>query len=224
MEEGEAESLAGDPEPENPPPSSADESKRNFLKVALTASAVLAAGGVAAIAKSVTNPAAAGRGVPTGATTFPRVKIASMSQVQENQPLSFNYPLDNEPNVLLKLGVKADNGIGPDGDVVAYSQVCQHLGCIYGIQAKGTSPSCNTSYVATGPVGYCCCHGSIYDLAHGAQVIGGPSPRALPRVMLEVDSSGDIYAVGMTPPAIFGHNTGSSDVSSDLQGGNLVVQ
>jgi arsenite oxidase small subunit len=214
--------LSGDPEPEKSPPSSTDESKRNFLKIALTLSGVIAAGGVAAIAKSVTNSAVAGGGTPTGATAFPRVKIANTSQVQVSQPMSFNYPLDNEPNVLLKLGVKADNGIGPDGDIVAYSQVCQHLGCIYGIQAKGSSPSCTPSYVAQGPVGFCCCHGSVYDLAHGAQVIAGPSPRPQPRVLLEVDPSGDIYAVGMTPPAIFGHGTGSNDVSLDLQGGNLV--
>jgi arsenite oxidase small subunit len=216
--------LSGDPGQEKRPASSADASKRNFLKVALTASAVLAAGGVAAITKSVTNSAVPAAGTASGATTFPRVKIANVSQLQVNAPLSFYYPLDNEPNVLLKLGLTADDGIGPDGDIVAYSQVCQHLGCIYGIQAKGSSPSCNASYVAAGPVGYCCCHGSIYDLARGAQVIGGPSPRPQPRVMLELDSSGDIYAVGMTPPTIFGHNTGSSDVSADLQGGNLVGQ
>jgi arsenite oxidase small subunit len=216
--------LSGDPEPEKPQASSADASKRNFLKVALTVSGVLAAGGVVAITKSVTNSAVPGAGTASGATTFPRVKIANVSQVQVNTPLSFYYPLDDEPNVLLRLGLAADNGIGPDGDIVAYSQVCQHLGCIYGIQPKGTSPTCNASYVAEGPVGYCCCHGSIYDLAHGAQVIAGPAQRPVPRVMLEVDSSGDIYAVGMTSPTIFGHNTGSSDVSSDLQGGNMVGQ
>jgi arsenite oxidase small subunit len=203
--------LSGDQEPERPPTGSADASKRNFLKVALTASAVLAVGGVAAITKSVTNSAVPGAGTASAAATFPRVKVASLSQLQVDTPVTFYYPLDNEPNVLLKLGLKADDGIGPDGDIVAYSQVCQHLGCIYGIQAKG-------------PIGYCCCHGSIYDLAHGAQVLGGPAPRALPRVMLELDSSGDIYAVGMTPPTIFGHNTGSSDVSADLQGGNPVGQ
>jgi Rieske Fe-S protein len=76
--------------------------------------------------------------------------------------------------------------------------------------------------VASGPVGYCCCHGSVYDLANAGKVIGGPAPRPLPMVVLDVDSSGDIYAVGMTPPTIFGHNTGSNDVSADLQGGNLV--
>ncbi len=216
--------MSSEEGPQDPPPSSTDESKRTFLKVALTVSAVLAAGGVAAIAKSITNPAPAGGGTSSGRTTFPRVKIANVGQLQVNQPVSFNYPLDNEPNFLVKLGAKADKGVGPDGDIVAYSQVCQHLGCIYGFQAKGSSPGCNPSYVADRPVGYCCCHGSVFDLTHQAQVIGGPSPRPQPMVILEVDSSGDIYAVGMTLPTIFGHSTGSSDVSSDLEGGNPVSQ
>ena len=198
-------------------PPSADGSRRNFLKAAVAVSAILAVGGVASVAKAVSNPAA-------GATSggFPKVKIANISDLKLNTPLNFNYPLDNEPNILLKLGQKADGGVGPDGDIVAFSQICQHLGCIYGFEAPGDSPDCNTSYQAGGPVGYCCCHGSIYDLLHGAKVIGGPAPRPEPQVTLEIDPSGDIYATGMSPPTIFGHNTGSSDVSADLQGGTPV--
>jgi arsenite oxidase small subunit len=194
----------------------ADESKRTFIKVAMVASAVLAAGGVAAIARSITNNATA------PSLSFPRVRVGNISQLSVDQALIFSYPLDDTPNILLKLGVKAESGVGPDGDIVAYSQLCQHLGCVYGFQPPGTSPKCNGSYVASGPVGYCCCHGSVYDLASAGKVVGGPSPRPLPMVVLDVDSSGDIYAVGMTPPTIFGHNTGSNDVSADLQGGNLV--
>jgi arsenite oxidase small subunit len=130
--------------------------------------------------------------------------------------------LDNEPNILVKLGQKADGGVGPEGDLVAFSGVCQHLGCIYAFQAPGTSPTCNASYSAAGPEGYCCCHGSVFDFLHGAKVLSGPSPRPQPQVLLEVDESGNVYATGMTPPTIFGHNTGSNDVSSDLEGGNPV--
>jgi arsenite oxidase small subunit len=196
----------------------ADDSKRAFIKLAITASAILAAGGVGVITRSVTNAAS------TPVLSFPRIKVASLSQLSDNQALTFSYPLDNTPNILMKLGAKAESGVGPDGDVVAFSQLCQHLGCVYGVQPTGTSPKCNSSYVAKGPVGYCCCHGSVYDLANGGKVIGGPAPRPLPMVVLEVDTSGDIYAVGMTPPTIFGHNTGSNDVSADLQGGDLVTQ
>lgn len=146
-----------------------------------------------------------------------------MSSLTVNTPVTFNYPLDDEPNVLVKLGQKAGGGVGPDGDIVAFSTICQHLGCVVGYQAPESSPKCNTSYKAPGPVGYCCCHGSIYDFAEGAKVTGGPAPRPLPQVTLDFDSpTGDIYAVGMGTPTIFGHDTGSSDVSADLQGGTLV--
>jgi arsenite oxidase small subunit len=205
---------------ENPSDSSTG-SRRNFLKYAMAASSLLLVGGIAAVTKSVNNPAAP-TGKTLGSNQFPRVKVAQLSDLTPNQPVTFNYPLDNEPNLLVKLGRKADGGVGPDGDIVAFSSICQHLGCIFGFQAPGTSPQCNSSYTADSPVGYCCCHGSVFDLTHGATLLAGPSPRPQPQVKLEVDSSGNIFATGMGPPTIFGHNTGSNDVSADLEGGNPV--
>lgn len=187
----------------------------------MTISGLLAVGGIAAVSKSIANPAPPTRG-KSNMNQFPRVKVAQIGDLQPNQPISFNYPLDDEPNILLKLGVKADGGVGPDGDIVAFSNVCQHLGCIYGFESAGSTPNCNAAYVADRPVGYCCCHGTVFDFLHRAKVIAGPSPRPQPQVMLEVDNSGSIFAVGMGPPTIFGHNTGSNDVSADLEGGNQV--
>jgi arsenite oxidase small subunit len=205
---------------ENGSPDQPRKSRRNFLRSALAISAVLVVGGIAAVARSITNPApSTGTG---GSTEFPRVRVAQLSDLSVGSPISFNYPLDNEPNILVKLGVQADGGVGPDGDIVAFSSICQHLGCIYGFQNTGTSPSCNPSFKADRPVGYCCCHGSVYDLQHSASVVSGPSPRSQPQVKLEVDQSGNIFATGMGPPTIFGHQTGSNDVSADLQGGNPV--
>ncbi len=194
------------------------ESRREFLKIAAAASAVLAIGGIASSMKGVIVPAAP----TTNPSSFPRVKVASAGALVVGTPVLFNYPLDNEPNVLVKLGQKATGGVGPEGDIVAFSQVCQHLGCIWGFVPAGASPQVNSSYHANGPVGYCPCHASVFDLTDGAKVVSGPSPRAEPQVLLEVDSNGDIYATGMGPPAIFGHGTGSSDVTNDLQGGNQV--
>ena len=209
---------------EDSPSDRKKESKRNFLKYAMAFSTLLAVGGIAAVLKSITNPApsAAGTTGTSGVLQFPRVKVAQLSALTIGQPISFNYPLDNEPNILVKLGTKAEGGVGPDGDIVAFSSICQHLGCIYGYQAPGSSPNCNAAYKADRPVGYCCCHGTVYDLVNKASVISGPSPRPQPQVLLEVDTSGNIFATGMGPPTIFGHNTGSNDVSGDLQGGNPV--
>jgi arsenite oxidase small subunit len=195
------------------------DSRRDFLKMAATLSAALALVGIASVMKSILIPS-----VPGGAqTAFPRVKVSSLSQLATGSVQTFYYPLDNEPNILVKLGTKASGGVGPEGDIVAFSQKCQHLGCSWGYVPAGGSPSVDKSYVAPSPVGYCPCHGSIFDLTDGARVTGGPSPRPEPQVTLEVDSAGDIYAVGMGPPSIFGHDTGSNDVSNDLQGGNLVT-
>jgi len=207
--------TTNDPQPELKP-----RSRRGFLKFAMALSSLLAVGGIVAVLKSITNPAPPGAGATGG--VFPRVKVAQLSDLQVGQPIVFNYPLDDEPNILVKLGVKAVGGIGADGDIVAFSSICQHLGCIYGFQTTGSSPACNTSYKADRPVGYCCCHGSVYDFTNAANVISGPSPRPQPQVKLETDNSGNIYAVGMSPPTIFGHQTGSNDVSADLQGGNSV--
>lgn len=197
-----------------------DESRRNFLKMAVAASAILAVGGIGAVAKSITERASASGQVT--ASGFPRYMITNVSSLQTNQPVYFNYPLDNEPNVLVKLGQAAERGVGPNNDIVAFSLICQHLGCPYSFIPGGSSPGCNASYKATGPIGYCCCHGSEFDFLSAAKVVGGPAPRPVPQVILDVDSSGNIYAIGMNPPTVFGHNTGSSDVTNDLQGGNLV--
>lgn len=202
-------------------PESSNESRRNFLKIAVVASALLAVGGIGAVAKSVTQGAGSA-GQTTGGTTFPRYMITNISNLQQGQPIYFNYPLNNEPNILVKLGQTAENGIGPDKDIVAFSQLCQHVGCPYSFVASGGAPTCNSSYKAKGPIGYCCCHGSQYDFLNSAKVIGGPAPRPVPQVILDIDSSGNIYATGMNPPTIFGYDTGSTDVTNDLQGGTLV--
>lgn len=230
-----------------------DDSRRRFLKLSLAAGLVLAVGGIASVAQSLFSPptpepappsstqtvtetvtvgstgassttsASTGGSSSTGVSPFPRVKVANVSDLTGGETVTFNYPLDNTPNLLAKLGQKADGGVGPDGDIVAFSQVCQHLGCIWGYVPTSGSPKCDTSYKAASPVGYCCCHGSVYDLVNGAAVLEGPSPRPQPQVTLAYDSpTGDIYATGMGPPTIFGHDTGSNDVLNDLQGGNVV--
>ena len=141
---------------------------------------------------------------------FPIVKVANLSQVILKTPITFNYPLADEPSILVKLGQKVQGGVGPDGDIVAFSTICQHQGCQVQYVAVNPNPS-----QAQSPVAVCPCHASVFDLVNGGNVLSGPSPLPLPQVMLEVDNSGDIYAYAMGPPAIYGHGT---DVSGDLQG------
>ncbi len=197
--------------------------RRVFLKLAAAAGGAVTIAAVASSLKLLTF-------IPSSSVqlSWPRLKITNLNSLVLLTPISFNYPLTNTPNLLVKLGVKAQNGVGPDGDIVAYSNICQHLGCYYSFLKPGTSPSCNPSFSASIPQAYCCCHGSQYDFVNGAKVIGGPAPRPLPPVTLEYDSTtGDIYAVAMGPPTIYGHGPpGTTDpalvMQYDLQGGNLV--
>ncbi len=205
--------------------------RRRFLNLSL------AVGGVATIAallaalfrylEFIPPPQTGGRQLEVA---WPRVKLVNVTFLQMLKPLKFNYPLINTPNFLIKLGVKADDGVGPDADIVAYSGICQHLGCYYDFQPPNSSPACAPSFKTRMAEGYCCCHGGEYDFVHGANVIGGPPPRSVPPVRLEYDeASGDLFAVGMGPPTIFGHGPpGTMDPSLllkyDLGGGEIVTQ
>jgi arsenite oxidase small subunit len=199
--------------------------RRDFLKLAA------AAGGAITIA-AVLSTFKAATFVPSSTTTatWPKVTITQLEKLTNLTPVIFFYPLTNTPNILVKLGVEATGGVGPNGDIVAFSAICQHLGCEYGFVPPGGSPVCNSAYKASMPMGYCCCHGSQYDFVNGAKVLGGPAPRPVPQVQLQYDSlTGDINAVGMGTPTIFGHGPpGTTDTSSvlqfDLQGGDLVTQ
>src|SRR6201987_2814946 len=94
-------------------------------------------------------------------------QTANVNTMTTSNYITFNYPLDDEPNILVKLGVAVDGGVGPDKDIVAYSDICQHLGCNPTfVHPGGAAPFCNPSYAAKGPEMYCCCHGSIYDLTN----------------------------------------------------------
>ncbi|MGC8557618.1 MAG: Rieske 2Fe-2S domain-containing protein [Nitrososphaeria archaeon] len=189
-----------------------DRNRRNFLRGMIAVGALIAVGGVA---KPLLDYAVVSQNV---ITTFPKVKVANISQLEVNQPVIFNYPLTNEPNYLVMLDKPAEYGIGPQSNVIAFSAICEHMGCIYHFR---------TSLAPYGgpdvPGGHCPCHGSLYNYLEDAKVVGGPAPCPVPRVTLELDSStGDIYAVGMEPPTIYSHGSScGSDVTDDLQGGSV---
>jgi arsenite oxidase small subunit len=211
-------------QPDETPDESLQVNRRKFLKAAIAVSIALLLGGVGAVWKATNKPAVpfTTGTTPPPTTGFPKVLVANVSNLQVNKPVLFNYPLDNEPNILVKLGQAASGGVGPQGDIVAFSQICQHLGCYTSFLPVGSSPACNSSIKASVPEAYCCCHGGTYDFLHGGNVIAGPPPQAVPQVMLSYDTStGNIYAIGMSPPSIFGH-FGSNYTNADLSGGNLV--
>lgn len=126
------------------------------------------------------------------AAGYQRVKIADLKKLKVNQPVSFDYPLRGQSNMLLDLGHAVPGGVGRKKSIVAYSTACQHMGC---------------------PVAYnrslreftCPCHQSRYDPARLASIIQGPTTRALPRVLLQV-KAGAVWAVGVDG-LIYGYRT-----------------
>ncbi len=133
----------------------------------------------------------------------------------------FNYPLDNEPNLLLNLPSATPGGVGPNQNLLAFSAVCQHLGCTPPFISYYPPGACG-SYHGGAAFIHCVCHGSTYDPAvvasgGGAAIITGPAQSPLPRVLLEWDATTDqLFAVGEVGPPVKGH-------SSTLVGGDVVT-
>lgn len=192
-----------------------DRGRRDALKVIVVASAATCFASFLNILR--------GLGIPQIAfPEWPRVKVANIRDLKVGEPVQFNYPLEETPAIIVKLGKRVEGGVGPDGDIVAYNIICQHLGCIVRFYS-GDHPE---NIYKGKNVLYCPCHGGWYDADNLGKVLSGPPLCELPTVKLEVDEAGDIYAVEMNPPAIFGKGPTPchSDPRWDLVGGKLVSE
>lgn len=126
--------------------------------------------------------------------SYPRKKIGSLAALKKGTPIEFAYPNNDVSNLLVKLGTMAGGGVGPDKDVVAFNQLCTHMG----------GPMAGTykdKYQALGP---CPLHLTTFDLTRHGMVISGHGTESLPQILLEV-SGGDIYAVGVMG-LVYGHS------------------
>ena len=123
--------------------------------------------------------------------TYPRMLVAKLSELKDNQPLDFNYPDDgqNSQCFVVKMdGAKAGGGVGKQRDVVAFSYLCTHQG-----------GPLNGKYQAVGEhrvLGQCPLHLSTYDLTRHGIIVSGQAYQSIPQVLLEVDGD-DVYAVGV---------------------------
>lgn len=104
---------------------------------------------------------------------YPRVRIARASEIGPGRALAFRYPTSEDPCLLLHL---------PDGQLVAYSQVCTHL-------------SCAVIYRPAQNLLFCPCHQGAFSSKEG-RPIAGPPQRPLPRILIERDGE-DLMAVGV---------------------------
>lgn len=137
---------------------------------------------------------------------FERVKIAALADLVVDEPVSFEYPLVGQPNLLVKLGANTETGIGPDNDLVAFSKICTHMGC----QIDDYVPE----HKVLGP---CPCHFTTFDLAHDGMVVLGQATQQLPRVLLEVDDANDVYAVGLLR-LVYGYDNSLNGTPVSIEG------
>jgi len=204
-----------------------DETKRNVLKLLAVGGLIGAgAGGLVGGSLQYLQPPS------IGLSSYPRVQLLDLdgsplttAKVETEYNVGtpdlylFNYPLRNEPNFLLNLypanghppspsnpgAANVTGGVGTNKSIVAFSAICQHLGCpapAIAYYPPGTCPN-----TPGGKLFYlhCSCHGSTYDPANGASNLTGPAVLPLPQVTLDTDSSGNIFATQVTGPPVNGH-------------------
>jgi len=168
------------PSKEDHPAGSCLMSRRDFL---LTSGAA-----TTTIMVTVNMGTAAEAKVPAMLSTYPRKKIAKLSALKADQPVEFSYPDEGafSQSMLVKLGVQAGGGIGPQKDVVSFNHFCTHQG----------GDLTGTYKADTKSLGACPLHLSTYDLTRHGILISGQAYQSLPQVLLELDGD-DIYAVGV---------------------------
>ncbi len=150
----------------------------------------LFASGAATFTVMVTmNAGSAGaKQVPALVTSYPRKLVAKLSQLEQDKPVSFEYPDEGDyaASMIVKLGEEAGGGVGPDKDIVSFNLTCTHQG-----------GSLEDTYVASDKaLGPCPLHLSTYDLTRHGILISGQAYQSLPQVLLEIDGD-DVFAVGM---------------------------
>ena len=117
--------------------------------------------------------------------TYPRQRIASVSNLKQGEPVDFEYPLQGQQNFLVKLGVPAQGGSGPDGDIVSFSYRCTHMGCpLVGLYKD--------EHKILGP---CTCHFTTFDLTKNGMVVLGQATQNLTQITLAIEDD-DVYATG----------------------------
>lgn len=162
-------------------------SRRNFLKLG---------GGVAA-GIAVTGITSA-QEIPTeiGRVTlpYPVKAIVEAKSLKDHIPVHFNYPDESSPCVLLKMGEQVPGGVGPNGDIVAYSAICTHQGCLVAYDTQATTFKCP-------------CHFSIFDPARTGQVVCGQATVNLTQIVLEYNSENDTVMAVAVNGLIYGRQS-----------------
>ena len=112
--------------------------------------------------------------------------VARLGALRVGEPVWFDYPRPGLPAMLVRLGVTAGGGVGPQRDIVAFSARCTHLG----------GPLEGAFDAANQLLGPCPRHLTRFDLTRHGVVLSGHATQALPQIVLELDGDA-ILAVGV---------------------------
>ena len=116
--------------------------------------------------------------------TLGEKKLGVSASLPEGEVVDFEYP-EGHAAFVVRLGRRANGGIGPDGDIVAFHRACPHQGCpLTEINIDG------------GELGPCGCHLSLFDLTRGGAQLSGLSSQNLVQVEL-VERDQEIFATGI---------------------------
>lgn len=138
--------------------------RRDFVKFLTLTSAAFVIGQISIGAQNLMRRA---RRKPTISS------IAKVVDIPVGGAVSFNYPNDHTPCVLVRTA---------EDRFLAFGQKCTHLSCaVLPKVEKG--------------VFLCPCHHGLFDLPTG-RPLAGPPRRPLPKITLRIDS-GTIYATGV---------------------------
>ncbi len=150
--------------------------RRQFLRGGLA--------GAAGAATATVLPARGAQAQGLARLDYPSNRLANVGDLAVNEPLDIAYPDADSPGVLLRLGTPVEGGVGPDGDIVAFSVLCPHKGWPLSYHAADRTLNCPGHY-------------SRFDCEAGGQQTWGHATQNLPQFQLRVDEKGDIYAEGV---------------------------
>ncbi|MDR4496052.1 MAG: arsenate reductase (azurin) small subunit [Nitrospirales bacterium] len=159
-----------------------DLSRRHFLKLG----ACLAGGACAGTVLPMAEASQEAKEASTLTTTlpYPRLKLVNISELEIRHEMRLTYPDVDSPISLIKFGTRILHGIGPEGDIVAFSRYCTHMGGHLQFKAD------------TGAF-HCPLHFAMFDAQKSGLMVIGQATDNLPQVELEMDDRGDIYAFGV---------------------------
>lgn len=166
--------------------------RRSFLKLSGLATGIVFSGGaviVGAVGRRPLGVAGAQQAekVQFAFPEYPDVVIANIADVKSGEPVFFEYPQPGQRNMLVKIDKSAEEGIGPDQDIVAFSTACSHMG----------APLDNVYNHEFSILGPCPLHFSTFDLTKSGMNVMGKASDHLPQVALAINDNGDIRAIGM---------------------------